>query len=172
MKSLIVPILFLIGLVLVGCSKTSRVEAKIPGDGSATLTGQAADEYTKTLIQNTQTAQGRVNEVFDKLKSTVLPLFAFLLIGGAWAFYSKSKFAAIIPITAGIGLALIFFLGSSIEWIMNVVKWGFPVVVAVIMAWRGIVYQKERNEAEMKKKEADEEAVKAIAALKNNSRSP
>jgi len=131
-------------LALTGCMSKSKIDIPIPGDGITTLTGQAADDYAKTLIHNTQTAGGRVNEMVDSLKKLLPFLFATLLIGGAFAFWTRSKYAAIIPITAAAGMGLIFFIGA---WV-NFIAWSMLGIVVVIVIWRGIVWQKERNAAE------------------------
>jgi hypothetical protein len=131
-------------LFLSGCMSQSKIDIPIPGNGTTTLTGQAADDYARTLIQNTQTAGGRVNEMVDSLKKLLPFLFATLLIGGAFAFWTRSKYAAIIPITAAAGMGLIFFVGAWIDYI----KWGMLGIVIAIVIWRGIVWQRERNAAE------------------------
>jgi hypothetical protein len=180
MKTLI---LLVLALFFVGCSTPSKIEAQIPGDGKATFSGPAADKYAQVIIQNTQTSQGRINETFGKVSDLAPWLFGFLIVGGVFAFFTKSKWAAMIPATAGLGLLLIFFLGATIGWIMPAVKYGFPIVVVGIIIWRAIVYQKERNNTSTALKvvsdnadriisQATSETKKAMDALKNNLKSP
>jgi uncharacterized membrane protein len=159
-------------IAMCGCGSNSKIDIPIPGDGKTTLTGKAADQYAQVLVQNAQTASGRINETFGKMSDLAPWLFGGLLIGGVVAFITKSKWVAMIPITAGIGLALIFFLGATIGWILPTVKFGFPVVVVGVIAWRAIVYQKERNNNATALKVVSDEASKAIKALKNNIQSP
>jgi hypothetical protein len=159
-------------LLLAGCASNSKIEVPIPGDGKTTLTGKAADQYAQVLVQNAQTASGRINETFGKMSDLVPWLFGALLVGGVFAFWTKSKWAAMIPITAGLGLALIFFLGATIGWILPAVKYGFPIVVVGVIVWRAIVYQQERNNNATALKVISDEAAKAMKALKNNIQSP
>lgn len=153
--------ILLITLVfIVGCNR-SVIKVPVPGDGVTELTGKAADDYAQVLVQNTKTASGRVNETFDSLKKLVPFLFVVLLAGGVFAFWTRSKYAALIPVTAAIGIALIFFIGAWVEYI----KWAMLGIVIAVILWRAIIYQKERNLAAQNE-------LKMKAALKNNINCP
>jgi len=135
-------------LTLTGCGlvQQSKIEVPIPGDGVQTFTGKVADEYMAMKVANEKTATGRVNDAIGSLTKLLPFLFATLLIGGVFAFWTRSKYAALIPITAAIGMGLIFFLASWISYI----KWAMLGVTVAIVIWRAAIYQRERNEAEGK----------------------
>lgn len=173
----------MLSLTLAGCGNQSKIEVSISGHGKTTLTGPVAEKYVKVMKDNAQTAQGRVNETFGSLQPLVPWLFIGLIFGGAWAFKTQSKWASLISISAGVGLAAIFFIGASVGWLITLVEYGFIAVVIGVIAWRAIVYQQERNNnstaltmvsatAASIIDAAKADAAKAMDALKNNIKSP
>lgn len=138
-KILIISILIVI--LLSGCQSTSRIEVPIPGDGVKVITGEAADDYVKGLIENEKTAKARINEMFTSLSKT-LPTLLFILIGGLvfWGF-TKSRYGWVIPASVIGGMVFIVAFARWAEWIAG----GVILVALIILIWKAVEYQKERN---------------------------
>jgi len=140
MKSLIVALIMVVILV-VGCRAPSRIEVPIPGDGIQVITGEAADDYVRGLVENAKTAKARVNEMFASL-SKILPTLVFVLIGGLvfWGF-TRSRFGWVIP-AATIGG--IVFIVAFARW-AELISAGVILLSLAVLVWKAVEYKRERD---------------------------
>ena len=142
MKSLIIVFIVaaILGLVA-GCRAPSRIEIPIPGDGIQVITGEAADDYVRGLVDNAKTAKARINEMFEGL-SKILPTLVFIMIGGLifWGF-TRSHYGWIIPASVVAGIVFIVAFARWAEWIAG----GVILIALVVLVWKAIEYKKERD---------------------------
>lgn len=126
---------------LSGCTAPSRVEIPIPGDGVQIITGEAADDYVRGLVENAKTAKARINEMFAEL-SKILPTLIFILIGGLvfWGF-TRSRSGWIIPASVIGGIVFIVAFARWAEWIAG----GVILLALAVLVWKAIEYKKERD---------------------------
>ena len=127
---------------LSGCQSSSRIEIPIPGDGTQIITGDAADEYVKGLVDNAKTAKARLNEMLESLNK-LFPVLLLTLVGGLafWGF-TRSKWGWVIPASAIGGMVFIAAFARWAEWITGAV-----ILIALsVLIWKAFEYHRERDD--------------------------
>lgn len=143
MKNRLIFMIIIFVALMAGCRSNSKIEVPIKGDGTQVLYGKAADCYAETLVVNTKTAQGRVNDAFDSLRKT-MPFLMLTMVGGLifWG-VTRSKYGWVIPASSIAGIVLIMTFAQWASWITG----GVLIIALALLVWKAWEYQKERNKA-------------------------
>jgi len=134
--------LIIIAVALAGCQSTSRIEVPIPGDGTRIITGGAADDYVRGLVENEKTAKARINEMFGSLSKMFPALVLALVAGLAFWGFTRSRFGWVIPASAIGGMVFIVAFARYAELISIAVV----VITLVVLVWKAVEYHKERDD--------------------------
>lgn len=159
MRKRIIILIMLAAVVLsgmCGCatsSSNSRFRYQ-PNDPNAPFefTGKAADKIadkiSTALAQNTQTKEGRLNELVGGLKKPFGWLF-LTLVGGIifWGF-TRSRYGWVIPAASLGGMVVIVTFSKLADWIPYIVV----AAGIALLIWKATEYQKERNVETLKRK--------------------
>lgn len=155
MKKIIYLSIFI--LLLSGCKSntatvyvpSSAVKEFLPKDTNLpqtvvmSLKGKPAEDFTLQLARNMETKQAVVNKIY-KYNGFLYAFLIVLLVGGlAFWWLTKSRFGFVVPLASLAGLVLIYLMTAWAGWFCL----GAVVIALAVFIWRGVEWQKERNEA-------------------------